>query len=242
MNPRRHFPVPIILSCIVLLFFTVVPVLGDVSWPTNTYVYFEQNGTPYTGSVQYTVNCYGYSTGRPGATPLLANVFTPPSNEIVFSYSATCPGYGCVIYEPYYLNYRHIDRCELIGMADNRSFSIPHFSDTPVPPNCTFIQPYDIESGDGYYNTTPEYNNCRNEQFYNCDQYLKKVDPSTMVLFIDTRTGKAFPALEICEQHFIIPQPGTSTGILPQEEPDNSPKSPVEYLYCSILSVLGVRC
>jgi len=242
MDLRRSSPVSIVLSCIVLLAFAIVPVHGDVAWPTNTYVYFEQNGTPYRGSIQFTVNCYGYSTGVPGAIPILSNVLTTPSDEIVFSYSAACPGYGCVIYEPYYLNYRHIDRCELIGRADNRSFSIPDYSDTPVPPNCTFIQPFDIETEDGYYNTTPEYDICRDKQFYNCDQYLKKVDPSSMLMYVDNRTGQVMPAMEICEQHFTIPQPGTSTSIFPPQGPDYSSKSPVEHLYCSFLSLFGVRC
>ena len=52
MKPHHHSPVRIVLSCIVLLAFAVIPVYGDVSIPTNTYVYFEQDGVPYNGSVQ----------------------------------------------------------------------------------------------------------------------------------------------------------------------------------------------
>lgn len=289
MNPRRRSPVPIILPCVVFLAFAIIPVYGDVSIPTNTNVYFEQNGSAYNGSVQFAVNCYGYRV-YPGTTSAVPDNSTANSPEIVFSYAASCPGYGCVIYEPYYLNYRHIDRCDLSGVADNRSFSIPGFSDTPLP-NCTSIRPFGMSRGnDEYYNTTPEYDSCMNETYEEsdrcdqylaecnpakdtdcgnwiingrtvkdtqnsrscrdaadknrtaCDTYLKKVDPSSMVMYRDNRTRQMMPAERICEQHFTIPEPGAGNGTLTAQGPDSPHKSPVESLYCNILSLFGARC
>ena len=182
MKPHHHSPVRIVLSCIVLLAFAVIPVYGDIAIPTNTYVYFEQDGVPYNGSVQYTVTCYGYYS-YPGTASFLSNTSPQNTTETVFSYSASCPGYGCVVYEPYYLNYRHIDRCDLSGVADNRSFSVTGYATTPMPQNCTMIQPYEIGGGkDEYYNSTPEYDTCMNatyEESDRCDQYMAECDPAT---------------------------------------------------------------
>jgi len=182
MMPRHHYPALIVLSCIVLLTLAVVPVYGDISIPTNTNVYFEQNGSPYNGSVQYSVTCYGY-TAYPGSPYFTSNTAPENTSEIVFSYSASCPGYGCVVYEPYYLNYRHIERCNLSGTADNRSFSVASFAVTPLPQNCTMLHPFDIGKRLGeYYNTTPEYNACINttyEESDRCDQFMAECSPTT---------------------------------------------------------------
>jgi len=158
-----------------------MPASADISIPTNTYVYFEQGGGPYNGSVQYSVTCYGY-TAYPGSPYFMSNTAPENTSEIVFSYSASCPGYGCVIYEPYYLNYRHIERCDLSGTADNRSFSVSNFATTPMPSNCTMFQPFDMVRGNGdYYRVTPKFNACENETYNEsalCDQFVTECSPT----------------------------------------------------------------
>jgi len=181
MKPSSRLPELFVIAIIVLLACAVMPANADISIPTNTYVYFEQGGAPYNGSVQYTVTCYGY-TAYPGSPSFSSH--TPPENtsETVYSYSASCPGYGCVVYEPYYLNYRHIERCDLSGTAGNRSFSVANFASTPMPSNCTMLHPFDIGKRLGeYYNTTPEYNACINatyEESDRCDQFVTECSPT----------------------------------------------------------------
>lgn len=90
---------------VLMLFIFMGFVSADVIMPTVTTVYFENNGEPYNGNVEFTVNCYGYSYS-PG--PPVEKEPGTYITENVFSFSATCPEYGCKIYENYYLNYRHI--------------------------------------------------------------------------------------------------------------------------------------
>jgi len=124
MSPRQPFSYLVVLSFVAFLACAAAPALGDVSIPTNTYVYFEQGGAPYNGSVQYTVTCYGY-TAYPGSPSFSSHTAPENTSETVYSYSASCPGYGCVVYEPYYLNYRHIERCDLSGTGATTAFRSP---------------------------------------------------------------------------------------------------------------------
>jgi hypothetical protein len=167
--------------CILVLYLLACPVFGDEMVPTNTHVYFEKDGQPFNESVQYTVSCYGYrcdwSTCSPPARTENRSKITP---EIIFSYSATCPGYGCTIYEPFYLNYRHIDQCDLEGTTKEGNFTLKNFSTTPLP-NCTDLHQFDIGKGYGnYYQVTPEFTRCENASYEAgdlCEQYLSKCNP-----------------------------------------------------------------
>lgn len=140
----------------------LLPVSANIMFPTVTQVYFEKDGAPYNGTVMYTMNCYGhYRYPWINAAATTETKDTPP--EIVFSYSATCTGYGCAVSEGYYLNYRAIDSCDLEGMAGDTPFVLHNFARTPVPPNCTMLRQFDIARGYGeYFRTTPEYQECRN--------------------------------------------------------------------------------
>jgi hypothetical protein len=158
------------------------PVSGDMLVPTNTHVFFEMDGQPYNDSVQYTVSCYGYRWS-PGSGPVSSGTTSPDKEpEVVFSYSATCPEYGCTIYETYYLNYRQITSCDLEGITREGSFTQRNFSNTPMP-DCTFPRQFDIVSGKNeYYRETPDYRQCLNESFIAadlCDQFLAGCDPGS---------------------------------------------------------------
>jgi hypothetical protein len=285
---------------ITALLFLVCPALGDTLVPTNTYVYFEKNSQPFNESVQFTVSCYGYRCDWNTCSPPAGTENTSEAvSAVIFSYSATCPGYGCIIYEPFYLNYRHIDRCDLEGVTKEGNFTFQNFSATPLP-QCTDLQQFDIGKGyDEYYRVTPEFSRCENESYAAsdlCDQYvvpcsptadkncgnwiiddkyvkdspkssacreeagqkrracevyLKKVDPSSMVMWKNNYSGKEEPAMRTCEMRFSIPSSGMVTA-LDQSIPGVTPgasvsktihyQSPVESLYCSILQFLGGRC
>lgn len=95
---------------------------ADIAIPTTTEVYFTLDGKPYDKPVQYTITCRGQMIW-PGKEP-------SPEGE-VYSYSANCPKYGCSIDEPYYLNYRRISYCNLLGEADGKPFAIENFGTFP---------------------------------------------------------------------------------------------------------------
>ena len=281
----------VFLPGLIIVILMAYPVSADEIYPTITHVFFDRDGVPFNGSVHYTVNCYGvnyFGKAEPAAPAHNAT----PSPDIVYSYSATCPEYGCIIYEPYHLNYLSTDRCDVTGTAGGNPFTIANFSDTPIP-DCTELQPYTIGGGrgGGYYNGTPEYDACVNEtrrhrdqcdqylaacdplndpacgnreidgkkvketpsyracmdtadrEKTDCDKYLKKVDPSTFVMWKDPATGSEAPARRACELRLTVPSDtlkpmATTSPVIPAAYP----KSPVESLYCSILSIFGARC
>ena len=137
---------------------------ADVVIPTKTKVYFEQNGQPYEGKIDFTVKGYGYATGMPGDPNFNPNrepgTYTP---EVVLSFSATYTNYGSEIYENYYRNYVHIDYYELEGKTeDDKTFIIKNIES--IPTSCIDINPEE------------------NEEYQSCIADLKKpnfIDPST---------------------------------------------------------------
>jgi hypothetical protein len=105
-------------------------VQADEAPPVITHVYFEKDGIPYTEPVRYTVSCYAYrendtrstfSSGKGGAGTV----------SEVFSYSATCNGFGCAVYEPYYHVFMPFARCDLHGQTRGSDFTITNFSSLP---------------------------------------------------------------------------------------------------------------
>lgn len=110
-----------------------MPIISaDIIRPTVTNVFFEKNGVAYNDSVTFNVGCYGYTFygARPGfEVKKEPGTYTP---EIVFSFKASIKNYGDSIYEPYYMNYRHIDYCNIEGNTKEGNFSIKNFSNSPV--------------------------------------------------------------------------------------------------------------
>ena len=107
------------------------PAHADLVFPTTTYVYFTQDGQPHDKPVAFTINCYGYwayDEWRGGAA-LPPGTYTP---ELVFSFSASCPSYGCEINKPFYLNYRHIDYCDCVEETEGEPFFISDYGSSPV--------------------------------------------------------------------------------------------------------------
>ena len=102
---------------------------ADIAISTTTTVYFNYQGAPYGAGVNFTITCYGYSW-RPGPEQE-----KPPGSYVpvnVFDFGAECPHYGCEVAENYYLNYRHIDYCDLNGTAGGKDFYIHDYSNRPV--------------------------------------------------------------------------------------------------------------
>lgn len=156
MKCTLHLAVLCIVCTSVLL---TMPARADLIAPAITHVYFEKDGMPYNNPVDFSVNCYGYPNSYPQVTKT-AGSYQP---ELVFHYSASCDRYGCAIYQPYYLQYTHIDWCDLEGTTNNQTFNVENFSTAPYTrcdnvPNRVAKTWGDIRE---YYYDTPEYFACR---------------------------------------------------------------------------------
>lgn len=125
----------VVLAAIALTLFAVAPVSADVIKPINpTKVYFENNRTPVNEQVTFTVNCYG---NHPSGSPPSPSM--PSESENIFWFSATCPSYGCTIFEYYHgIEDLHINSCDLEGELNGEHFTIRNFANTPKP-NCTSL-------------------------------------------------------------------------------------------------------
>ncbi len=157
------------LSLFGLFFLLSVPAYADVAVTTETKVYFQNHGAPILEEVDYTVTCDGYED-------YFWDEAASQDTEIgqVYSYTASCPNYGCKIYEGYYLNYKIIDSCDVEGTYGDESFKIENFANEPIV-DCESARQFDESSGGKYYNYTDEYHACLEEKDYEdwdqCDQY-----------------------------------------------------------------------
>lgn len=100
---------------------------ADIAIPSETTVTFLLNGRPYEKPVSYTVKCYGQMVWP-----------TQPPKQIirgesmVYSYSADCASYPCVINQSYNLNYRRIDFCSVEGTTAGSKFTIKEIGRHPA--------------------------------------------------------------------------------------------------------------
>ncbi len=169
----------IILSVLSAFFLFSTAVFADISTPTVTNVYFTVDGEPYDDPLEYTVTCYGYSY-PPGEPPQVES-YTP---EKVFSYHASCPEYGCKIYEDYYLNYRHIDYCDMEVVTADKVFTLDQYANSPVP-ECESVHQWDISNADGYHRTTEGYWDCvrgDSDRSICDDLFTEKISESELVM------------------------------------------------------------
>ncbi len=189
------------LNLFLILTFLLLPVaFADVYTPTLTNVYFYEDGEPVTGEVEYTVNCYGQEYyPQNDEEPLAEGTYTP---ELVYSYSATCPEFGCNVYEDYYLNYRILDYCDLEGTYNGEDFKIENFGNDPVP-ECSYKPQYSMSTGEKYYVSTPEYEACLEnppeDDIFACDELMEEVPLSDLIVGED-----GYPIEAFCEASFDI--------------------------------------
>jgi hypothetical protein len=108
--------------------------LADISLPATVTVYFKLEGKPYFKPVDFKVRCYGWARhpGQPGWDMDGGKRPEPYTPEEVYDLSGNCPSYGCKIHHSLYLNYKHIDYCDLEGNSEGRSFRIQNFGTSPV--------------------------------------------------------------------------------------------------------------
>lgn len=180
---------------------------ADEIYPTITNVFFEKDGLPFHEPTTFTMNCYGVACEdwacrgpRDNRDP------TQYSTDLAYSYHASCPDYGCIIYEPYYHAERlKIDHCDVEGTAGSNPFIIRNYSLSPIP-NCTEIHPFDIGKGyDKYYRVTPEFTRCENDtrrKAVRCDQYVVPCEPGKDYecgyWVVDGKNVKKTPSYRAC--------------------------------------------
>ena len=109
-----------------------IPSFADISIPTIIVGRFEKDGKPYNEPVQFTAHCFGWAAypGDPGFPP--GKKPDPYVPKEVFSFSATCPSYGCEIKNSLYHNYRYIEYCDMEGRAGGRPFKVARYGTAPV--------------------------------------------------------------------------------------------------------------
>ena len=116
--------------------FLILPLVSaDIGiFPTaKLKIYFEKNGQPYNGDVNFTVIGYGYRLSSPEAENLQPGTYTP---EKIYIFSVQNRNYGdeIDIVEP--RSTEHIDYFELEGRtADGQTFKITNIAE--ILTNCS---------------------------------------------------------------------------------------------------------
>lgn len=163
------------------------------------HVFIEKDGTPYTGNITYTMNCYGHTTKQIYKSPAYLRNKTkddPDPPQLVFYLPTRWTSHFTEMcdfchYGYYYLDPDHSELCQLNGSTEKGEFSVWNVSDKPAV-NYSRREEWPHNFYDFYF-TLPS------------DIPTPEVTASpTEVLFV--------------------------------------PNSPVESLYCSILSLFGARC
>jgi hypothetical protein len=136
--------------------FLLAPAVhGDMIVPRLSYDYFDKDGHPYNGSVNYTITCFGYEIYLDKSRPPVSNQSHP-----IYGYTENYSGYGSVSYRQSYLQWTHIDWCDLEGTAESRNFTIKNISLISRFDYVMQRVPRDFGGIRKYYYVTPEYDSC----------------------------------------------------------------------------------
>jgi len=177
--------------------------------PTLTTVYFEKDHVPFNESVRFAITCYGYRCENWGCTALGDNRIPGTyTQEEVFSFFATCPGYGCRIFEPHpSTNDMRIDYCSLEGETGSGNFVIPRYSKVPFP-DCVIagenISVVNEVSGKKYVRMNSRSYSCvhdRGQDKTRCDRHLITFDRA------DEKKYNASDLIRLNQTHGIVSTP-----------------------------------
>lgn len=222
----------LVLTVMLLLTFaalSIIPVTADMSNPTQTRVLFEKGGVPYNGSVNFTMDCYGYRIRAPERP----NTSEPA--KIVFSFSADCPNSECIIHEQFYLNYVIIDRCDITGTTMEGKFKIVNFSSTPISKSACHYKEDERDENDPPL---------RLWHLRECELIIKipadqKINNGQAPSPAHNKTGDSL--LRKDEPGIKIPADQKMNNVQ-APSPAHTPVGPAESLYCSIMNFFGVLC
>ena len=115
------------LAAVLLAAISWVVVRADIPTPAQITAYFTVDGQPFAAPVNFEISCWGYRS-EPGEPEKEPGSYT---SEVVYTYEASCPAYGCRLEHDLYFNYIHIDTCDMRGVAGGQPFLVEHYADFP---------------------------------------------------------------------------------------------------------------
>lgn len=131
-RPTKFARMPLAICLAILLVGSVcLAAKADVPMSEHVRVFFELEGKPLDQPVYFRVTCYGYRWD-PGPDYPPTRVPGSYEPEIVYRFSGNCPQYGCKIAHSIYLNYLHIEYCDLLVEAEDQDYTLPKFASAPV--------------------------------------------------------------------------------------------------------------
>lgn len=207
-----HSTRQILLVLALFLASGIISVHADEMYTTTTHVTFDKNGIAPRDPVSFAMNCYGFTCqGWDCKAPGDGVKASDYASDLAFSFHATCPGYGCDVYEPYYHTERlKIDHCDIEGTVGGQPFLIRNYSMTPVP-DCSW-QEWMVDRGQNgnltFSTPTPRYLECMNASYPAsdaCDVYLAPCDPlkdtnCTGTWMMNDSYVKSTPAWDACKE------------------------------------------
>lgn len=127
LMPRILLPI-----CVAIIAAGCVCILAKADVPVSEYIrmYFEQEGEPYDQPARFRITCYGYRYDAGPEPPTRVPGSYEP--EVVYSISGRCPHYGCKIAHELYLNYLHIEYCDLLVDAEDQEYTLSNYASSPM--------------------------------------------------------------------------------------------------------------
>lgn len=208
---RQLFRIPVLVLLAAGIIGLLPAIHADEINPTITDVYFSKDDSPWNEPVEFTVNCYGYLCKswdcKRDEADLNARRYGNFTPELVFTYHASCPAYGCRIHEPYYHAERNFGTtCNIEGVTQGTAFSVLNVSQSAVPENCTALHQFMRSCGrEKYCNATQEFDDCIAETRRHrdrCNQYIAECDPASDTgcrnWVLDGKNVKETPSYRAC--------------------------------------------
>ena len=197
---------------------------ADEAIPTVNHVYFFRDGAPYNESVTFTVKCYGiptepyYTPGAPMPVYRTRNITEP---ELQGSFSASCPSFGCMIYESYRrFKFNMFERCDLEGETRGENFVLRNIT-LPVQyglPSCQNIPMTITLNGSRYY---------QSDEWYDCTR--PNHDTSVRKIFyVSCDPAKEYGCIDLFAERGPVRQ--ASYRIFPKKANNMPPSQYIHYL------------
>lgn len=148
-----RFTKALLLSLVFMATSSTLAVADLAPEPEETQFLFTFDGKPYRKPFEFELICEGYKLDFVRESPKFldykgegAAVYAVKnqiyiwlqqqkerlSREVVYSYQAHCPDYGCRITKGHYLNYTHINSCHIRAYTPDGDFLVKGVASTPA--------------------------------------------------------------------------------------------------------------
>jgi hypothetical protein len=224
MPMTRYSAILVIALCLCGLAGITGIALADEAIPTVNHVYFFRDGAPYHESVTFTVKCYGFPTESyypPGASMPAFRTRNVTEPELLGSFSASCPSFGCMIYETYRrFKFNMFDWCDLEGETRGENFILRNVT-LPVQnglPSCQNIPMTITLNGSRYY---------QSDEWYDCTR--PNYDTSVRKIFyVSCDPAKEYGCIDLFAERGPVRQ--ASYQIIPKKANNMTPGQYIHYL------------